>query len=142
MLEGAFLHRTQHLHELFFTRVVLDFMYLITVDSGVFELKFNVLVTIFETIYIVYLLFCPFVICSNITSRLGPGEMLSVNLKEGVFRLNNEVKKDAATRRPYGEWADKSIIKLSQQYFERGKLLTALVKNRSKAPFADISSVF
>ena len=46
--------------------------------------------------------------------------MLSVDLKEGVLRLNDDVKKKAASLRPYGTWAEQSLIPLKQQGFDRG----------------------
>jgi len=49
--------------------------------------------------------------------RLGPGEMLSVDLKSGKFLLNKDLKEKIASERPYGEWNDKSLIQLPRSSF-------------------------
>jgi glutamate synthase (NADPH/NADH) large chain/glutamate synthase (ferredoxin) len=36
--------------------------------------------------------------------RLGPGEMLSINVEQGTLRFNGEIKQGLATAKPYGEW--------------------------------------
>lgn len=50
--------------------------------------------------------------------RLGPGEILAVDLNSGKLSLNDEVKKTVSQRRPYGTWADQSIRELRQMPFE------------------------
>ena len=39
--------------------------------------------------------------------RLGPGNMITLDLETGVFRQNQDVKMDLASKAPYGEWLDK-----------------------------------
>lgn len=48
------------------------------------------------------------------SGRLGPGEMLSVNLNEGILRLNDEIKFNIASKRPYNLWIEKSIADLKR----------------------------
>ncbi len=38
------------------------------------------------------------------TGQLGPGEMLVVDLATGEVRFSDEIKRELAARRPYGEW--------------------------------------
>jgi len=40
--------------------------------------------------------------------RLGPGNMITLDLETGEFRQNQEVKMDLASKAPYGEWLAKS----------------------------------
>jgi glutamate synthase (ferredoxin) len=51
------------------------------------------------------------------SGRLGPGEMLSVDLKAGKFALNEEIKDTIASKRPYKQWAEKSIAVLPRLPF-------------------------
>ena len=48
--------------------------------------------------------------------RLGPGQMLSVDLKAGKYLLNDELKQSVASQRPYEEWEKKSITALKSSY--------------------------
>jgi glutamate synthase domain-containing protein 2/glutamate synthase domain-containing protein 1/glutamate synthase domain-containing protein 3 len=41
--------------------------------------------------------------------RLGPGEMIAVDLERGVFLRNEEIKSEVAQRKPYGEWLEKNL---------------------------------
>jgi len=43
------------------------------------------------------------------SGRIGPGEMLSVDLKSGVFSLNDDIKKRVAEMRPYKKWLADSV---------------------------------
>lgn len=52
------------------------------------------------------------------SGRLGPGEMMSVNLKEGKVYLNDELKKNVASQRPYVKWAADAISPLARQSFK------------------------
>jgi glutamate synthase (NADPH/NADH) large chain/glutamate synthase (ferredoxin) len=45
--------------------------------------------------------------------RLGPGEMLSINVEKGTLRFNGEIKQGLATAKPYGEWLDAHRVALS-----------------------------
>jgi glutamate synthase (ferredoxin) len=56
------------------------------------------------------------------SGRLGPGEMLSVDLRSGKVALNDEIKKKVASARPYAEWTKKSIIPLERTSFKSGKI--------------------
>ncbi|KGG14723.1 MULTISPECIES: glutamate synthase large subunit [unclassified Prochlorococcus] len=47
--------------------------------------------------------------------RLGPGQMLAVDLKEGRLLKNWEVKQEAAHRYPYQDWLSKNSSTLSNQ---------------------------
>jgi len=49
--------------------------------------------------------------------RLGPGEMLSVNLREKKLYLNEELKQLVAARRPYRQWVRSSIQALAGRSF-------------------------
>ena len=48
--------------------------------------------------------------------RLGPGEMLSVNIRDGKLSLNDEVKTAVATKHPYGDWVKETIIDLPSHH--------------------------
>lgn len=50
--------------------------------------------------------------------RLGPGEMLAVDLKKGTFTTNDEIKKKVAMKRPYGQWISDSIFDLERKTFD------------------------
>ena len=39
--------------------------------------------------------------------RLGPGQMINVDLQTGEFKNNIEIKREIAARHPYQEWMDK-----------------------------------
>jgi len=47
--------------------------------------------------------------------RLGPGQMLAVDLIEGRLLKNWEVKKEAANRHPYQDWLTKNCLTLNEQ---------------------------
>eukprot|EP01041_Mallomonas_annulata_P009114 gene9114-18882_t len=51
------------------------------------------------------------------SGRLGPGEMLAVDLERGKLRLNDEVKGEMAERRPYGKWADEATNTIPHKPF-------------------------
>ena len=46
-------------------------------------------------------------------SRLEPGRMLLVDLKEGRILSDEALKESYAARRPYGEWLDQNLVHLS-----------------------------
>ena len=50
--------------------------------------------------------------------RLGPGQILTVDLETGDFKLNLEVKKELAKAAPYGEWlkAHRSVIEPDPEF--------------------------
>jgi hypothetical protein len=54
------------------------------------------------------------------TLRLGPGEMLSVNLRNGQLNLNNDLKSNIAKLQPYNEWIEKSVISQEREPFNKG----------------------
>jgi glutamate synthase (NADPH/NADH) large chain/glutamate synthase (ferredoxin) len=45
--------------------------------------------------------------------RLGPGEMLAVDIERGVFLRNHEIKAALASRQPYREWLDSYLTRLA-----------------------------
>jgi glutamate synthase (ferredoxin) len=51
--------------------------------------------------------------------RLGPGEMLSVNLKEGKLYLNDAIKKAVSTKKPYETWVSKIVKPLTRMSFDK-----------------------
>lgn len=51
------------------------------------------------------------------SGRIGPGEMIAVNLPEGKLRFNDELKREVAKRNPYKKWIENSIIDLQPQPF-------------------------
>lgn len=57
--------------------------------------------------------------------RLGPGEMLAVNLKTGQLRKNNEIKKSVAKRHPFGDWLKSERFTLPQQPFQSTHSMSA-----------------
>jgi len=57
--------------------------------------------------------------------RLGPGEMLAVDLKEGKLYHDRELKKALATRQPWGEWI-KRTAKIDQLVDGQGGLAAKL----------------
>ena len=46
-------------------------------------------------------------------SRLQPGRMLLVDLKQGRIIGDDELKESYAARQPYGEWLDRSLLRLA-----------------------------
>lgn len=53
------------------------------------------------------------------SGRLGPGEMIAVDLKQGKLMLNDEVKMSNAKKSPYGEWNKRSIVHLKDEPFDQ-----------------------
>lgn len=47
-------------------------------------------------------------------SRLGPGKMIVVDTKQKRLISDEELKRHYCTRRPYGEWLDGNLLKLSE----------------------------
>jgi glutamate synthase domain-containing protein 2/glutamate synthase domain-containing protein 1/glutamate synthase domain-containing protein 3 len=45
--------------------------------------------------------------------RLGPGEMIAVDLEHGVLLRNAEIKAALAQRKPYQEWLDTHLVRLT-----------------------------
>lgn len=54
--------------------------------------------------------------------RLGPGDTLSVDLKEGRIKQTEEVLREIANQKPYGEWIEKFLLKLSNLVDQKGKI--------------------
>lgn len=44
--------------------------------------------------------------------KLGPGQMIAVDVEEGRFLHNGEIKAEISTRRPYGEWVQQQAVVL------------------------------
>ncbi len=55
--------------------------------------------------------------------RLGPGQMLAVNLEEGSLLRNWEVKQEAALRHPYADWLAEHRRELPPQPWQQQRLL-------------------
>ncbi|RMH01234.1 MAG: glutamate synthase large subunit, partial [Aquificota bacterium] len=45
--------------------------------------------------------------------RLGPGDTLLVDLREGVVKETEEILKELSSQKPYGEWLEKHLVRLS-----------------------------
>jgi glutamate synthase domain-containing protein 2/glutamate synthase domain-containing protein 1/glutamate synthase domain-containing protein 3 len=45
--------------------------------------------------------------------RLGPGEMIAIDLEQGVLLRNTEIKAALAQRKPYQEWLDTNLVRLT-----------------------------
>ncbi len=58
--------------------------------------------------------------------RLGPGQMLAVDIKEGRLLRNWDVKKEAASRHPYQKWLSENRTNLSYQPWETKTSLSQL----------------
>ncbi|MCK9486946.1 MAG: glutamate synthase large subunit [Dehalococcoidia bacterium] len=46
------------------------------------------------------------------SGRLGPGEMVAVDTTRRQFLHNDEIKREVASRRPYGDWVRRNIMSL------------------------------
>ncbi len=46
--------------------------------------------------------------------RLGPGDTLVVDMKSGEVKKTEEILKEIASRKPYGEWLKENMVRLSQ----------------------------
>lgn len=66
------------------------------------------------------------------SGRLGPGEMLSVDLKAGVFMRNEQVKQAVAALRPYKQWLDDHVTTLPKSGF--GLEIQQFVENHISDP--------
>ncbi|ABX09566.1 Ferredoxin-dependent glutamate synthase, Fd-GOGAT [Prochlorococcus marinus str. MIT 9211] len=58
--------------------------------------------------------------------RLGPGQMLAVDLQQGRLLRNWDVKKEAASRHPYKEWLSDNRLNLSKQPWKKETYLSQL----------------
>jgi len=54
--------------------------------------------------------------------RLGPGQMINVDLKTGEFKDNIAIKSEIASRHPYGEWIAKNRKDVEKMEFETERL--------------------
>ena len=59
--------------------------------------------------------------------RLGPGEMIAVDLEHGVLLRNAEIKAALAQQRPYQEWLDTNLVRMTDihqqpEHFTNGSL--------------------
>ena len=52
--------------------------------------------------------------------RLGPGEMLAVNVKEGKLYLNDEVKQAVVSKKPYAQLLKSSVTPIVKGSFKSG----------------------
>lgn len=71
--------------------------------------------------------------------RLGPGEMLSVKLREGKLYLNDELKKSVASQKPYKQWVKTSIQSQPKKSFKPE--LISFVQNYIPDPIARSEAV-
>ncbi len=74
--------------------------------------------------------------------RLGPGQMLAVDLKGGRILRNWDVKKEAATRHPYQEWLTQNRKTLMKQPWEKTLLLGELELLQQQTAFGFSSEDF
>jgi len=51
--------------------------------------------------------------------RLGPGNMITLDLETGTFRENLEVKLDLATQQPYGKWLSEHRVVIPHMDFDK-----------------------
>ncbi len=65
-------------------------------------------------------------------SRLEPGKMLLINLKEGRVISDNEIKTGYAMRQPYGEWLDHYLVSLKDLHIPNKKVETHSQEVRDK----------
>lgn len=57
-------------------------------------------------------------------SRLGPGQMLLVDLEEGKLYTNDEIKSDLAKKKPYQKWIREHVVNLNNKAEkENGRVL-------------------
>jgi len=49
--------------------------------------------------------------------RLGPGDMIAVDLVKGLFLHNEDIEADVTSRKPYGEWLAKQSLTIPPQSF-------------------------
>ncbi len=57
--------------------------------------------------------------------RLGPGDTLVVDLKEGKIKKTEEVLKELSERKPYGEWIEKFLLRLEKLELQKKKVFKA-----------------
>ncbi|HIC09448.1 MAG TPA: glutamate synthase subunit alpha, partial [Aquificales bacterium] len=57
--------------------------------------------------------------------RLGPGDTLSVDLKEGKIKKTQQVLEELANSKPYSEWIDKFLLRLSDLEIKKKKVFDA-----------------
>merc|ERR1712032_1773094 len=50
--------------------------------------------------------------------RLGPGQMITMNLDTGKFMTNDDIKKEISTAHPYREWMDKAGVYIHKRAFD------------------------
>ncbi len=47
--------------------------------------------------------------------RLGPGQMIAVDTGTGQLYVNDEIKRELASRQPYGEWVQQHVVTVAAQ---------------------------
>ncbi len=67
--------------------------------------------------------------------RLGPGQMLAVDLTKKRLLKNWEVKKEAASRHPYQDWLSKNCLTLNKQPWEHESNLNDLELLQTQTAF-------
>lgn len=77
--------------------------------------------------------------------RLGPGEMISVNLENGTISTDRQIKEAVARQFPYGQWLLLKRSALKQQDFQAAPSLsaTSLVRMQAESGFGkeDVDSI-
>ena len=51
--------------------------------------------------------------------RLGPGQMIAVDVENGRFLRNHEIKAELSGRQPYGEWTRRHMVTLTRESWSR-----------------------
>src|ERR671932_1196569 len=54
--------------------------------------------------------------------RLGPGEMIAVDTRARQLLRDHDIKQAIATRRPYGEWLRRKLVRLEEHINGKGDL--------------------
>ena len=74
--------------------------------------------------------------------RLGPGQMLAVDLEKGRLLRNWEVKKEVAARHPYKDWINKNRKHLSAKPWEEKRHLKDLALLQQQTAFGFTAEAF
>mmetsp|Transcript_6974 Transcript_6974/g.9996 ORF Transcript_6974/g.9996 Transcript_6974/m.9996 type:complete len:1695 (+) Transcript_6974:145-5229(+) len=74
---------------------------------------------------------------SNIVEkgRLGPGQMINVDLATGEFKDNIKIKSEIASRHPYGEWMDKQRKDINTMPFSTERIYDDATATFAQASF-------
>jgi len=67
--------------------------------------------------------------------RLGPGQMINVDLITGEFKDNIRIKSEIASRHPYGEWMDKFRKDISKEDFPEERIYDDITTTFAQSTF-------